>query len=586
MTRRQPGADLKRLRRMTSAAVWERGEDYAADGGVTLVSVAADRVVARVEGTALYRCTLAGRQLLEMDCTCPAFEDFSGPCKHLVATALTLARRKDDGAPLPSERLRSFLGGLPSERLVELLLEVAEADPELEARLLLQADTATATPSELGKVLRRALAAALDTGDFVDYREMTDWAGRVDAVIDRMEDSVRAGEAQARVVLELVPELIAGLEGAVEHTDDDGHIAMLLERSTGLLGSAALAGRPEPVALARSLVHLDLTSEYAEIGPPSGALAEALGEQGHAAYWAAIEEAWSGLEELRPRERQPEGRSDDDDPRRWRLRDRMLARARAQQDTAAEIAVLAKTLCHAHEYLELAKACHEHGRVAEAAAWIDEALWFFGAPADVQLAREGAPLLAAAGQTERALSLLWEQFTHHPSVESCQDLERLAATVGAAGVWRERACRWLERLRQGEVPEDEQPSLWGRSAQTLAADVLVELALTAGDLERAWEVARASQLSEDVWRQLAEASEAARPADSIQVYQSLAERAVATVKQHGYREAVDLIGVIRRLGEAGDSQAVDAWLAALRARHKAKRSFIAMLDSAKWRRRG
>ena len=149
MTRQQSWVSLKKLRGMTSAAVWERGEDYAADGAVTLISVAADRVVARVEGTDLYRCTLAGRGLLEMDCTCPAFEDFSGPCKHLVATALTLAQRKEDGAPLPFERLRDFLGGLPNERLVELLLELAKAEPELEARLLLQADTATATPLEM-----------------------------------------------------------------------------------------------------------------------------------------------------------------------------------------------------------------------------------------------------------------------------------------------------------------------------------------------------------------------------------------------------------------------------------------------------
>ena len=462
MARRPPGVNLRKLRGMTSAAVWERGQNYAEDGLVTLISIEAERVVARVEGSDLYRCTLAGRDLLEMDCTCPAFEEFAGPCKHLIATALTLSRRADDGAPLPAERLRAFLRGLPGERLVELLIEVAEADPDLEARLLLQAETATAAPAELGKVLRQALAKALRTGEYVDYRRMTDWAGRVDAVIDRLADSAGAGAAQAAVVLELVPELIAGLEGAVEHTDDDGHIAMLLERSIGLLGSAALAARPEPVAFARLIVRLDLTSEYAEIGPPSGALAEALGEKGRAAYWAAIEEAWSGLEEQRPRERQARGRIDDDDLRRWRLRDRMLARAREQQDAEAEIAILAKSLSHPHDYLELAKACHEHGRVADAAAWIDQALWFFGAPENVQLAREGAPILAAAGETERALSLLWEQFTHHPSLDSCQDLERLAATVGAAGAWRERACQWLERLRQGELP--------GKPADSLGPD--------------------------------------------------------------------------------------------------------------------
>jgi uncharacterized Zn finger protein len=575
--------DLDALRGMVSPAVWARGQDYAERGLVSLTSVAPDRVLARVEGSETYRCVLAGDGLLDMACSCPAFRDFPGPCKHLVATALTLAHRSDDGMPASAERLRRFLSGLPAERLVELLVGLAKADPDLEARLLLQADAAAASPSELGEILRQAIADALRTGDFVDYRRMDDWAGRVDHTIDQLMATAHAGTPQAATVLELVPELIAGLERAVEHTDDDGHIGMLLDRSTDLLGAAAIKGNPDPVALAQLISRLDLECEYAEIGPPAGVLAEALGDDGLAAYWSTLEAEWAKLSALRPTERKSRQPIDDADSCRWKLRQRLVARARAQADVDAEIAILAKTLTSPHDYLEVARACHHNGRLAEAASWIDEALWFFSPRENRHLARDGAPILAEAGQAHRALSLLWEQFTHHPSLESYQDLERLAGPVGEAATWRERTFDWLDQLRRDQLSEAERPILYGQNGSTHAADVLVELSLAVADLERAWDVARMDKLSQRVWRRLADASAVTRPADSIQVYQMIADQAVASGHKQGYCDAVDLMGVIKRLGASiDDGSAIDAWVGALRTKHKAKRSFIAMLDRANW----
>ena len=573
--------DLAALRALVGTAVWARGEDYAKNGLVTLTAVAAERVVARVEGSETYRCVLAGEDLLDrMDCSCPAFEEFAGPCKHLVATALTLAARREGDGPLPADRLRTYLAGLPGERLVELLVELAEADPDLEARLLLQAETATAPPAKLARVLERALADALRTGDYIGYREMDAWAGRVDGVIDRLADAVAAGQPQAAGVLALVPQLIAGLEAAVEHCDDDGHIALLLERAVDLLAGAAEAACPAPQALARLVVALDLDSGYAEVGPPAGALAAALGDEGCAAYWSLLEAEWAGLGELRPRERDERRRDDDVDGRRARLRDRLLARARANEDADAEIGILRRTLATAHDYLQLAEACRRNGRVAEAAARVDEALWFFGAT-DAYLPRAAAPFLAAAGQAERTLGLLWQQLTDHPSLQAWQDLERIAAPLGAAGAWRERVCEWLERQRASEPAEAAQPPPFGGSAAQQAAEVLVELHLAVGDLDRAWRVAGTSRLSPRTSRALAEASETARPAASIEIYQQSAERAVARVDKQAYREAVALVARIRRLAAAADNgAAVESWLQDLRRRHKAKRSFIAMLDAA------
>ncbi len=325
---------------------------------------------------------------------------------------------------------------------------------------------------------------------------------------------------------------------------------------------------------------LDLDSDYAEVGPPSGALAAALGDEGRTAYWSLLDAEWAALGELRPRERDERRRDDDIDGRRARLRDRLLARAHADEDADAEIRILRRTLATAHDYLQLAEACRRHGRIAEAAALVDEALWFFGAT-DAYLPRAAAPFLAAAGQSERALDLLWRQLTDQPSLQAWQDLERIAAPLGAADAWRARVCEWLERRRAGE-PAEAAPALpFGRGAAEHAAEVLVELHLAAGDLDRAWQVAGTSRLSSATSRALAKASEAARPAASIGIYRRIAEQAVASVNQQGYREAVTLIATIRRLAPAaGSGPAVQSWLEDLRRKHKAKRTFIALLDAA------
>ena len=146
---------------------------------------------------------------------------------------------------------------------------------------------------------------------------------------------LRRGKAPSAKPSGCDPEVFASevrgyLERAVEHTDDDGHIGMLLHRSVDLLGTVALTAKPEPRAFGRSIARLDLESEYAEIGPPAGPLAEALGEDGLAAYWSALEAEWAKLEALRPAERGDQRRVDDAGVRRWQLRERLIARARGR----------------------------------------------------------------------------------------------------------------------------------------------------------------------------------------------------------------------------------------------------------------
>jgi len=327
---------------------------------------------------------------------------------------------------------------------------------------------------------------------------------------------------------------------------------------------------------------LDLESDYTEIGPPTGDLAEAMGEAGLAAYWSQIEAEWEELSPIRPAERKQQARRVAAyDGRRSRLTARMLANARERGDADAEITVLKMTLEHSHDYLRLADRLHRLGQIGEAAETIDEALWLFGEDDSIPLVKEGARILAAAGESTRALDLLWRQFTRHPHTDDYYDLLAVAAQAQEEEAWRDKSLAWLENLRSARLREEETPVLWGETAEARAADVLVTIALKENDLERAWEVANAGMLSRGVWEQLAKTSEAVRPRDAIRVYKALAERAVAMTNKGGYREAIGVIRRIRRLArDAGIDDEIGDWLTTLRAENRRKRSFIAMLDAA------
>ena len=94
-----------------------------------------------VRGTAPYRVQLwceDGKP--RFSCTCPVGAEGSF-CKHAVALALVATDPAGGGQPddEPPVDLRAYLDGLARERLVDLVLELADANELASARLRLEA---------------------------------------------------------------------------------------------------------------------------------------------------------------------------------------------------------------------------------------------------------------------------------------------------------------------------------------------------------------------------------------------------------------------------------------------------------------
>ncbi|WP_207540465.1 SWIM zinc finger family protein [Sabulicella rubraurantiaca] len=558
-------SDLKRL---AGDAAFARGEVYLREGRVALLSDDGVVVSARVAGTTVYRTVLrAGRGGIQGECSCPAFADH-GFCKHLVATGLVA----NAGGNVPDRlgAIREHLRSQGVERLAEMVLDLAERDPALLDRLDLATRAAAGDAAELAQRCRAALKRVLRTGRFVEYGEAGAWVTGVLDVLEGFEGLLLAGHAA--LVLDLATELFRRLPGALEGVDDsDGGGGEIAERAAALHLAACEALRPDPVTLARDLFQLETGEPFGTFCGASGTYGHLLGPVGLAEYRRLAEVAWDAL----PKTRAQRGgvlAPAEEGLARYVLFPILDGFAAEDGDVDRRVALRVAGLSHVNDYLRLAEFCLEQGRDAEAMRWAEEGAFLFDDPSNEPLLLFLAEQHRAAGQGAKAEAVVWRGFERQPSMRLYEALAKGTRARSAVRVaMTDRALAVLEARLAKHSPQ----TGWDGIG---ASGLLVEILIREGRLDAAWEAVRRHGCHDGLWRQLAEASEAARPADAIAVYERLAEAQVRLTNKHGYAEACRLIGRIAAVrARLGEDRAQQAYVEDLLARHRAKRNFVAML---------
>lgn len=535
---------------------YARGLAYFRNGAVVDLVRTRDALKARVQGSEEYRVALraAGRSL-EWSCSCPLGEEGEF-CKHAVAAGLAwLDGGRSSGDEL--DPLRSHLGSQSKENLIELVLEQASEDPQLRARLEAQAlrQAAPAEPEALKEVVRRAFAVR----GFVSYDGMRALLARADSVAQLLRDLLASGRtAQA---LELAGYAMRRGLAAYERSDDSGGaFGARLREIAALHLEACRAARPEGEAPGASFYALQMLDQWGFFDLAD--YAPLLGKQGLARYRALAEKAWREVPELGPGERR------EADGRRILLAHLMEALARHDGDTDALVAVKRRDLSSAYAFLQIAQILSEAGRHDEALAWAERGRKAFAKDLDSRLAAFLVGAYRRAQRNDDATALAWEHFTRHPGLDAYKLLHTACGAKGWAP-WRDKA---LARLRAEKAAGPQRYWSPGRS-------LLVEILLHEGDSGAALAEARAGGCTEGLWMKLAEAREAAHPADAIEIYQARLDPIVNRANNQAYDEAAALA---RRIGglmkRAGKEKELDEWLQALRARHKAKRNFMKRLE--------
>ncbi|GIF06862.1 SWIM zinc finger family protein [Actinoplanes siamensis] len=529
------------LRRLAGATSYERGRDYV--DAVGTVDELPDGVVATVEGTESYVVRLTDSAGLHGECSCPYGRD-GNFCKHCVAVGLSLlgARPVAPRRQAARQGLRGYLHALGPDTLVDLVIELAEDDPALLRRLSLRAATHGETDV---KELRRLVGGLRQRG-FLPYGRGLDYARKASDVLDALD---RAGESAPARIGPLYRTAIQHLTRTTEQADDSsGSIGDQIGRAVAGYARACRAAPPrDPAELAAWLIDFRVQGPgWPEL--PIADFAEALGESGLAAYRAR-------LAELAGRHLDPGDR--------WTVRHLLEQYLKViARDTDALVAMYAEELPQSYQYVRIGETLRDAGRQAEAITWLRRGLTEANRP-DSRIDSLLAELLTGQGEYAEAVGIRWRLFTELPDPQRHQDLLDAAERAATLAEVAERAAAHLhQRAASGGYQ----------------ADFLVRVLLESGDADGAWEAAVRYRCSAGILYRVGEVRARTHPADAIPVLARQAEDKMTTGTK-GYPAAARIVTQIRDLHERAGLD-FEAFLAALRERHRRKPSFLAALDKA------
>jgi uncharacterized Zn finger protein len=559
MTRGPARFSPEALRSRAGDRTYERGAEYHRAGQVTILSLDAERVVARVSGSEDYRTELAGKGLaIGGECSCPAYDD-GGFCKHMVAVALAASDATDGGTPAdPMAPVRAWLEAQPAAALAAMLLDRAERDQALLRRLEVAAAAAGAgDAASVVAGLKRALDSATHSQSLPEYREVRDWAADIKDILDAIKALADGPEAES--ALGLADHALARIREAIRHIDDSsGHGLGLLEHARDAHLAACCGLRPDPSALARDLFERETEDGYGTFYAAAHVYEDALGPTGRAEYLRLARAAWDRLPPSSPATRKE--RLDDDPVKLHRLFAILDGFAVEDGDIEARIALRARHLASPYDYLGLAELCRDNGRAAEALARAEEGLWIFeDQPMDERLLGLAVTLLREAGREPEAEAHLWRAFERRPSLKLYHELRAVGGEPA-----RDRAIARLEADLHGAK----------RTRWDLPADLLVRVLIEEGLHDRAWALAGDPGISDGLAETLARASEASHPREALAVYARRVEKLAELGGNPNYAGAVELVARMARLRDAAEQA---AYVADLKARHRAKRNLMKLL---------
>lgn len=590
MKKRKLNITQAAIRRAADDRSYKRGKGYFESGMVYSLLLDGDKIFAKAHGTRDYKVHLWVEDGdVVGQCSCP-MGDQGVFCKHMVAVGLThLAGGVSEDAPrtksarrarrppkpkVTLDDVREYLLNQDPTKLVDIIVRQVHEDDRLRESLLMTVARQRPGGIDLA-TFRAAIDAATDTGGFVDYHEARDFTTGIDTVVNSIAELLKDGHATE--VIELTEHTLTRCErGLAEMDDSDGNMTPILERLQELHHAACLKAKPEPEALARRLFRREIEGDWDTFYHAAETYADVLGKKGLAVYRKLAEKLWNQMPQLGPGdERSYEGP-------RHRITSIMESLARVSGDVEQLVAVMSRDLSAAYCYLRIAETYRKARLANKALEWAEKGLKAFeGQRPDSRLEDFLADEYHRRKRHDDAMTLIWGQFARNMHLDSYQHLKAHADRARQWPAWREKA---LAAIRSSLDDEKRQASsrpknTWRRWNRPPDHSVLVDIFLWEHDPDAAWQEALAGGCDDHLWMRLAGIREKNHPADAMAIYQRQIDPIVNHKNNDAYREAAKLIRKIRQLmARLGREAEFPEYLAAVRAAHKPKRNFMAMLN--------
>lgn len=478
------------LLNVAGEVVYARGEDYVRY--VRGLRITEFKAYASIQTKRVYTVGLDwSGPLPDGTCTCPHYAE-GNFCKHLVATGLAAI---DTGRVAVDETTSSLaeaaVQAMDVDELRDLVVTLAQRDDGVRRMLELRTATASGNDAQAKAELETYVRNTLTFRGFVDYRRSFEVAGAASEMLDELENHVNRGAAE--VARPALLRALTRLRKILEQVDDSsGSIGNQCQRAADLYARACRLGEPDPVKLATWLVKFRADSP----GWPDLVLADfvdAFDEKALATYRRAVEALDRKL-------------ADGDEHGRFEV-GRMLLEL-ADHDGDLDRAVHLLSQGDHPQYGAIVDRLRAGGRAEDAVTWIDRAV------AEGRISSHGggneywlSPDAVAAtylglGRIDDAVAVLRTDFVRRLSVGSYRVLLDFAAGVDRADTERAWA---LDHAR--ELASDPRA----------AGAVLVQLLLSEGDVDAAWQAADRYGPGW-AWRELAVRGADTRPVDAADLY--------------------------------------------------------------------
>jgi uncharacterized Zn finger protein len=544
---------------LAGAAAFQRGEAYFSGGAVGQLVTDIESITAWVRGTENYRVELSDDDgELSYDCDCPRAED-GYFCKHCVAVGLawlTERARVADGAQDTDRLIHDHLAAQSPETLVQLLLNAARRDEGLYQSLLLNARSGG---KNAAAGLREAIDQATTLRNSRDWADAADYADRIELVVDALADLL--APELATDLVELAEYAIERVETLQAQVDEEGEFSEVLEELCRLHLEACVMAAPDPVTLARRLFDLEMNLPNQVCRLDVATHQSVLGEVGLRAYRELAEAAWA---KARPGD--------------YRITAIMERLATLSGDVDELLAVKARDLSSAWRYLVIANILRDAGRGDEALEWAERGLQAHPNYPDDRLRDFLVGAYLQRQRHDEAVALTWVQFAERPNLDNYKKLHAIANPIGVWPSQREQALALIDQEIQRNAATT---SRWKPQASQPDFSHRVEIALWEKDMDTAWALVNEGVCDRRLLIALAGKLEATRADDAVALYCRVVPSIVDQTNNQAYAEASRLVQRIGALLKARQRapEFVD-YLIALRARYKAKRNFMKLLEGA------
>ncbi len=455
--------------------------------------------------------------------------------------------------------LRVYLEQQEKSELVELILERSKNDTVWRDRLLMKAASCRPQGVDI-TVFLNSIDNALHTDSAVSSTPVNDYKERVEGVIKAIAQLLERGHAHQ--VMELTEYALESVQEAKKSVAAcNGFASEIATQLQSLHHEACKVALPDPEYLARRIFGWEFKKGYDHLDKALTLYADMLGYEGLATYRDLVQAEWERLQT-------PDSSESNCEEKRACLSRLMHNLAQLSGDIEAIVAMKSRDLSSPQTYLEIAELYYNAGQVDKALEWAERGLKAFPDRAEPKLLEFLVEEYRQRDRLDEAIALIWFAFEKAPADKMFEAYQQLKTQALKVEQWESLQEKARDCVRQ-------------QIAESKSADnsTLVQILLWEGEIESAWQEAKAGKVSKEIWLQAAEKWGTEHPEDVLPIYQREIEVAIDRKTSESYAEAVNLLSNLRDLMIKLERKTeFSVYLEGIRKTHKTKRNFIKLLS--------